>query len=388
MSTIPSKEGQPQLESLEDVSSCNCRCVFFLRENRREGYIGGKYEAWLRSLTPAIGGFVLGSASLGHAIALLNRMFGLLLLEYGVSYPLYIVALGLAFVFLLRYAALPSAFIEEVAQPCSLTNMAAFLMGAVQLSTLVHNNSNCLSHILVGIFGIAHAILCCYFLYVCWKAKEHPKPSWFPPTVGLAVTATAGHAVAFPRALVELFFLLAVIFCLVLVPWVLAYTIPTAQGVAFDPSIFVLAAPVSLIALSWMSIEGTIMIESEIVRESLTILLVVASDIIFLITLSCAFKRRRYVFARFSDSWSSMTFPLTLTVHVALYTYSAYKVPATLSWALLMAGILLPFVLILVLRYLVYIGPECPCFYRERDNFGRDEVKAKVDNESDPGYHE
>ena len=164
--------------------------------------------------------------------------------------------------------------------------------------------------------------------YLGWTAyvRSPPVPYWFPATVGVGAAGIAGSKVGMDPALQQAFFWLSAILCAIEWPWITARCLHSDR-IAPAPSVFVHAAPVSLVSLAFMDVIVAPMHDA-LTPAVLTAahFFLAATTLAALTTLFFAY-RRRAILRQFilpcseclvHQEWSGLTFPLVATSAYAI----------------------------------------------------------------------
>jgi tellurite resistance protein TehA-like permease len=182
------------------------------------------------------------------------------------------------------------------------------------------------AYVVVHIASALQLIMLVWFLILASRSQVPPVPYWFPATVGVATAAIAGSKVGMHSDLQLFFFGLAAALCLVEWPWItmrLAFSDSTSPA----PSIFVHAAPVSIVSIAYMEVfvtptQGDVS-DSAIVACHFFF---ASSTAAALTTLIFAYRRRSFLrlfvlsrkLAFVHQEWAALTFPLVATSTYAI----------------------------------------------------------------------
>jgi tellurite resistance protein TehA-like permease len=105
----------------------------------------------------------------------------------------------------------------------------------------------------VYIAGALQAAMVFWFLGRAWQLCSPAVPVWYPPTVGVGMAGIAGSQTGMSPPLQQAFFYASAALCLAEWPWITARLLRDDRAAA-APSVFIHAAPFSLVALTYMAV--------------------------------------------------------------------------------------------------------------------------------------
>ncbi len=182
------------------------------------------------------------------------------------------------------------------------------------------------AYVVVHIASALQLIMLVWFLILASRSHVPPVPYWFPATVGVATAAIAGSKVGMHSDLQLFFFGLAAALCLVEWPWI-TMRLAFSDSIAPAPSIFVHAAPVSIVSIAYMEVFVT-PTQGDVSDSAIAAchFFFASSTAAALTTLIFAYRRRsflrRFVLSRklafVHQEWAALTFPLVATSTYAI----------------------------------------------------------------------
>ena len=260
-----------------------------------------------------------------------------------VQSSLYGVVLLLLCLFLFKTIMAPKAVAQELLNPDTCGAYGAATMAVTLLFAQVRWwHQPMLTYMSVALTSLLQFTMLCWYIGRLIYLKAPPSPSCFPATVGIGMSAIAGHITGVvPRTYQYLHpaFVVAVACAFVLFPWVAVRLLrdPTATA---SPAVFVLAAPWSLCTIAFfntMALPGASM---GVFVVACAHVLFVFSTVGMLTTLGCAFARSTVIL---QDFWrakahccvhpadSDVTFPIVAYSIVCMY-YSIHICNGFLLW--------------------------------------------------------
>jgi tellurite resistance protein TehA-like permease len=313
----------------------------------------------LEALPLSICGIALGSVGLGSALRNVGRLFSINYLD-AASIPFFLLSACFVVIVLIRIASSSWTTLtkQEFKSPLALAAYGAlsltmgFLSEAL-VKTLSQEQGDVAWWIgAVGIYvaGVFQFVNMLAFFRACFDTKSPPEPLWFPPTVGMAMTGWTGTTVNMPRVLVELSFWGGVAVTVVLLPIVIWRTLRFPSTVAPNPTVGILQAPASFVAIAWFAIGGS---EWWWHNDVLVIILFATSTAAFLLTVVAIIQRYSQLRTQgITHAWASFTFPSVSTTTAALLMSERYPSSQLLfGWAATLSLLLLPFVFIIIVWY-------------------------------------
>ena len=247
----------------------------------------------------------------------------------------------------IKLCVVPHVVVRELHEPKSCGSHGALLM-ALTLScsephAVVPSDSGLAVFYAVHACAVLQSSMVLWYLGRCCYIRAPPVPFWFPATVGVGMSAIAGSRVGMALPLQLSFFCLSAGLCIVLWPWITCRLVQS-DAVAPAPSVFILAAPVSLVGLAYFAVMWSAPFEewatpggsnasaelasfdsSAFDRDAGACVLFAASTVCALATLFFVW-RRRGILAKFVEpargyahqEWAGLTFPLVATTSVAV----------------------------------------------------------------------
>lgn len=208
---------------------------------------------------------------------------------------------------------------KELHQPPVVAAVAAMPMATMLLGVQCYVRvSDSVGFGIVVLGGLLQFLTMMHFFRLIWVKQIKPETYWFPPTVSIAVTATAGCAVGWaPWAYLGCFYAALAIMALTL-PFVAFRGACQPTSVSLGPSFNMLCAPASLNSLVWHQIgrpHGT----------PLGLALWILSTVFWMQTFLGLYQRRKtWTSVSFSPAWAALTFPLASSCQAALYAYEEW----------------------------------------------------------------
>ena len=324
------------------------------------------YCSRLAELPPSISGIGLGSVGIAGALRLAGSLYTLPFLTT-MSIPLFVLSSVYIIVSMLRSLSHPSICADEFSEASTASGYGALAMALCLLfAALAKQWSNNQVIYLIGTIGVyfgsvIQLVSMVLFIKVCWVQKNLPEPFWFPPTVSFAIIGWTGVSIGMPRILVELSFWGGVLVTLFVLPVAAFRTIWYPHRVATNPSVAILQAPASFVAVAWFNIKGSHWLSFDS-NNILISVLFATSTAAFLLTVFCVLRRFRYICGvGFSHAWASFTFPSMSTTIAALFyaqhtsDQDIFIGKASMVWATILAVTVLPTILVIILWYTLLV---------------------------------
>jgi len=344
----------------------------------------------LAELPPSISGIGLGSVGLAGALRLAGSLYALPFLTT-MSIPLFLLSSVYITVSMLRSLSHPSICADEFSEASTASGYGALAMALCLLfAALAKQYSNNQAIYLIGTIGvyfgsIIQIVSMVLFIKVCWVQKNLPEPFWFPPTVSFAIIGWTGVSIGMPRILVELSFWGGVLVTFFVLPVAAFRTVWYPHRVATNPSVAILQAPASFVAVAWFNIKGSHWLSFDS-NNILISVLFATSTAAFLLTIFCVLRRFRYICGvGFSHAWASFTFPSMSTTIAALF-YAQHHTSdqdtfigkASMVWATILAVTLLPTILGIILWYTLLVLFRPKALYLV-DSFEKNQQKSSLE---------
>ena len=289
----------------------------------------------LSRLPAESGGIALNLAGMGSWLSAMCELHPTLLPVYN---PGSVVVVSLActiFVAIFLQALLHNAhFRGELKKPKQCGSLGGCLMGFTLCCSytrflpavvLAHGR---LPFALVHAAGSLQLAMLAWYFFWTHKQRSPPVPYWFPATVGIGMVGIAGSKVGMAPWLQQTAFWLSAMLCLLGWPWITARC-AFSDRIAPAPSIFIHAAPISLVSLAFMEvIVAPMSAEPTPAAVAVGHFFLIATTGGALVTLAFAYRRRailrRFVLPRSAgfvhQEWSGLTFPLVATsTYAVLY---------------------------------------------------------------------
>ena len=297
-------------------------------------------RTWLSHVPAESGGIALNLAGMGSWLSAMCELHPALLPAYDAGAVVFV---SLALVIILAVflqALLHNAHLRgELKKPKQCGSYGGLLMGLTLCCSyarfLPGAGGGPLPFALVHAAGSLQLAMLVWYLGWTYTKSSPPVPYWFPATVGIGMAGIAGSKVGMAPWLQQAAFWLSAALCLVEWPWITARCL-FSDRIAPAPSIFIHAAPISLVSLAYMEV-----IVAPMEDAGLTPTVVGVGHFFFaattcgaLVTLFFAYRRRtilrRFVLPRsvgfVHQEWAGLTFPLVATSSYAIL-YAARIVP-------------------------------------------------------------
>jgi len=236
-------------------------------------------------------------------------------------------ALVLQLLALIKLLAAPNVVLSELNGPKSCGAYGSLLMSLVLVAAELKDANLRLGQVAVYAAGSLQFLMIVHYYTLNYRKRAPPVPFWFPATVGIGASTISGARVGLPQAWLVVTFSLSAAQCLLLWPWI-SFRLWRVHSSAPAPSVFIHAAPISLVSLAYFSLAGDL-----VEGENLDQLTKPPGQVFFalstfgaLSTLVFAYARRR-ILRQFilpapllfiHQEWAGLTFPLVATSTVAL----------------------------------------------------------------------
>uniref|UniRef100_A0A0G4I289 Uncharacterized protein n=1 Tax=Chromera velia CCMP2878 TaxID=1169474 RepID=A0A0G4I289_9ALVE len=364
-------------KGIEEVSQQNGGAVPSRRQQQSQQLqTQQQQQAEPEHLPLSTGGFALGLLGLGRVLWL----FCFVVLSFSATNATIVAAIP-QFVGVLLESALIGSFVFQpevlpsVVPSWRRVAQVAPLTIAMTASAAPFSIFSWTTGLVVAYIGaISQKVTFLWFFVLVFRQKGLPEPAWFPPTVGVGVLVLAGSFLQdgviwlLTPALLWAAFGLTV----VLLPWVI-WRCWRDEAVAGDPSVFLVQAPTSFVALCWWGAfhnrPAEEEWESKLGPVGLGIAFSVGAQIAMFCMLVLAWRRREVLRGMWRDDmrhkWAGVTFPSDSTaacwLEFLLYLRKE-QVPLhpVVWWIFLLYGVLVAVVvasavLTIETRYLMYL---------------------------------
>ena len=287
------------------------------------------------------GGIALNLAGMGSWLSGMCEVHPFLLPAFDVGS---VVVVSLALVIILAIflqALLHNAHLRgELQKPKQCGSLGGLLMGftlCCSYARFLPGVGHELPFALVHAAGSLQLGMLVWYLYWTSRKRSPPVPYWFPATVGIGMVGIAGSKVGMAPWLQRAALWVSAVLCLCEWPWITARC-SFSDRIAPAPSIFIHAAPISLVSLVYMEVvvapmisEGSDLPPSAVAGGHFFLAATTSGA---LVTLFFAYRRRailrRFVLSRsvgfVHQEWAALTFPLVATSTYALL-YAARVAP-------------------------------------------------------------
>jgi tellurite resistance protein TehA-like permease len=214
----------------------------------------GSLKLALSRVPAEVGGIALNLAGLGTWI---GAMAGLYPRLQPLCSPAVDTVVGLCVALLalslLKLITVPKQARAELLSLKSCGAHGALLMSLTSSCASGHSAATQTSQRLFCFAAALQVAMALWFLGRARQLRSAPLPIFYPPTVGLAMAGIAGSKAGMSAPLQQAFFCASAALCLAEWPWITARLLLDDRAAA-APSVFIHAAPFSLVALAYMAV--------------------------------------------------------------------------------------------------------------------------------------